>query len=274
MKIKKLLVGALAAVTMASVVGASNTPVFAAEQDEVESYAVSKSEAFPDKSLKEESTFDHNGITYTYDETSNKYYALAVSSPQNVRDLFLYSHLFDRDIDYSNLNLGAYVNVIRVMINANNPNMFYGYLTDLTKQFDLYINGQFMFNSYVTDLNIKDLYAVCPYYGDSSVIEAENLGHLGGSKIQNLYYYGFNISYWGFNASTVNEYAIQNAENEVLEMQYAQPTDLAYNLEVFYPYDGFKTNIPYLGTTGNIECTDLSNDGLMKDKLTYDIRKI
>ena len=277
MKIKKLLVGALAAVTMASAVGVSNTPVFAAENEvEVASInygSISCITPFPDESLKEETSFEHNGINYGFVEAEDKYYAYAIASPHEVRYLAVYSHLFDKEVDYSQLDFSTYTNVIKVIINANNPNMFYSYLTSLTKEFDLYLTGQFMFNEYIKDLNIRGLYHVCPYYGNSEVLES--IEHLNGSKVDAVYNYRFGNNYWAYNTQTFDEAQITNDEGIVLEMQTITDTsELRFDLEDFNPYDGYKVNVPYLGASGWNEVYDMTNDGLIKDKIVHFIRTI
>lgn len=277
MKIKKLLVGALAAVTMASAVGVSNTPVFAAENEAVVASinygSISCITPFPDESLKEETSFEHNGINYGFVEAEDKYYAYAIASPHEVRYLAVYSHLFDKEVDYSQLDFSTYTNVIKVIINANNPNMFYSYLTSLTKEFDLYLTGQFMFNEYVKELNIRGLYHVCPYYGNSEVLES--IEHLNGSKIDAVYNYRFGNNYWAYNTSTFDDAGITNDEGTALKMQTITDTsELRFDLEDFNPYDGYKVNVPYLGASGWNEVDDMTNDGLIKDKIVHFIRTI
>ena len=84
MKIKKLFLGALAAATMATSVGVANTPVFAAEQNEaaIVTNQTSIIKAHPDSSLKDETSFNHNGFTYAYDETDDVYYGLAIQNAE------------------------------------------------------------------------------------------------------------------------------------------------------------------------------------------------
>ena len=40
------------------------------------------------------------------------------------------------------------------------------------------------------------------------------------------------------------------------------------------PYEGYKINIPYLGASGWNEVNDITNDGLIQDKVSYFIRSI
>lgn len=278
MNIKKIMLGALAAVTMATSVGVADTPVFAAEQNEaaVASYnynSISCITPFPDASLKEETHFEHNGINYALNESENKYYAYSINSPHEVRYLALYSHLFDKEVDYSDLDFSFYSNVIKVIINANNPNMFYTYLTGLTKEFDLYLTGQFSFNQYIKDLNIRGLYHVCPYYGNSEVLET--IEHLNGSKIDAVYSYRFGNNFWAYNTSTFDDAEITNADGTVLEMQtITDISQLRFDLEDFMPYEGYKVNVPYLGASGWNEVEDITNDGLIQEKITHFIRSI
>ena len=65
MKIKKIMLGALAAATIATGIGVSNTPVFAAEPSNVAvAYAHSyETPAFPDQSKAEQANFEHSGLT-------------------------------------------------------------------------------------------------------------------------------------------------------------------------------------------------------------------
>ena len=278
MKIKKLLVGALAAVTMASAVGVSNTPVFAAEAEAVSTVdysSVSHIKAYPDKSLKEETHFDFNGISYAYDESSDTYFALAISSPHLVKYLVIYSHMFDKVVDCSQLDLSVYTNVIRLVINANNPEPYYEMMKGLTKEFSLYLTGQLIFNEHVKDLNIRNLYSVPAYYVSSDVIEPENLGYLSESTIDAVYNYRFtNNNFWAYNTGSFDEYAITNADGTALTMSIASESDLMFDLEVFYPYEGYKVNVPYLGASGFNQVEDLTNDGLVKDKMSHFIRSI
>lgn len=278
MKIKKLFLGALAAATMATSIGVANTPVFAAEQNEAVAASINYNSIscitpFPDASLREETYFEHNGIMYTLGDTNNKYHAYPVNSPSEVRYLALYSHLFEKEVDYSELDLSFYSNVIKVIINANNPNTFYSYLTGLTKEFDLYLTGQFSFNQYVKDLNIRGLYHVCPYYGNSEVLES--IEHLNGSKIDAVYSYRFGNNYWAYNSSTFEDAEITNVDGTVLTMQTIVDTkDLRFDLEDFMPYETYKTNVPYLGASGWNEVEDLTNGGLVQDKMDYFIRSV
>ena len=278
MNIKKIMLGALAAATMATSVGVANTPVFAAEENEAVAASINYNSIscitpFPDESLREATYFEHNGIMYTLGDTDNKYHAYPVNSPSEVRYLALYSHLFEKEIDYSELDLSFYSNVIKVIINANNPNTFYSYLTGLTKEFDLYLTGQFSFNQYVKDLNIKGLYHVCPYYGNSEVLES--IEHLNGSKVDAVYSYRFGNNYWAYNSSTFEDAEITNADGTVLTMQTIVDTkDLRFDLEDFMPYETYKTNVPYLGASGWNEVEDLTNDGLIQDKIDYFIRSV
>ena len=278
MKIKKLLVGALAAVTMASAVGVSNTPVFAAEAEAVSTVdysSVSHIKAYPDKSLKEETHFDFNGISYAYDESSDTYFALAISSPHLVKYLVIYSHMFDKVVDCSQLDLSVYTNVIRLVINANNPEPYYEMMKGLTKEFSLYLTGQLIFNEHVKDLNIRNLYSVPAYYVSSDMIEPENLGYLSESTIDAVYNYRFtNNNFWAYNTGSFDEYAITNADGTALTMNIASESDLMFDLDVFYPYEGYKVNVPYLGASGFNQVEDLTNDGLVKNKMSHFIRSI
>ena len=281
MKIKKLLVGALAAVTMASAVGVSNTPVFAAEAEAVSTVdysSVSHIKAYPDKSLKEETHFDFNGISYAYDESSDTYFALAISSPHLVKYLVIYSHMFDKVVDCSQLDLSVYTNVIRVVINANNPEPYYEKMKSLTKEFSLYLTGQFIFNEHVKDLNIRNLYSVPAYYINSELMDTVNLGYLSGSSIDAVYNYRFtNNNFWAYYTSTFDEASITNADGTTLTMNVvaqSSSSDLLFDLEVFYPYEGYKVNVPYLGASGFNQVEDLTNDGLVKDKISHFIRSI
>ena len=277
MKIKKIMLGALAAATIATGIGVSNTPVFAAEPSNVAvTYAHSyETPAFPDQSKAEQANFEHSGLTYAYDSTSDTYYALASSNASTVKDLFLPSHMFDKVVDYSNLSLSNYTAVENVLINANDPNAMYGYLTDLTGNFDLYLNGQVKFNAYIKDLNINNLYIVCPYYANSETLTDENIGQLNGSKINNIYAYRFSgINYWAYNVSKFENANITNIDGKALVPQNIAEVDLAYPLETFYPYEGYKMTPNYLGATGYNQVDDLTNDGLLKDKIKPFIRSL
>ena len=277
MKIKKIMLGALAAATIATGIGVSNTPVFAAEESNVAVTMSLSSETkpFPDQSKAEQSNFEHSGLTYAYDSTSDTYYALASSNASTVKDLFLPSHIFDKEVDYSNLSLSDYKAVENVLINANDPNAMYGYLADLTGNFDLYLNGQVKFNAYVKDLNINNLYIVCPYYANSETLTDENIGQLNGSKINNIYTYRFSgINYWAYNVSKFENANITNIDGKSLVPQNIAEVDLAYPLETFYPYEGYKMTPNYLGATGYNQVDDLTNDGLLKDKIKPCIRSL
>lgn len=278
MNIKKIMLGALAAATMATSIGVANTPVFAAEENEAVAVSYNYNSIlcitpFPDASLRDATYFEHNGIMYTLGDTDNKYHAYPVNSPSEVRYLAVYSHLFDKEVDYSQLDFSFYSNVIKVIINANNPNMLYTYLTGLTKEFDLYLTGQFKFNPYVKDLNIKGLYHVCPYYGNSESLAT--IEHLKGSTIDAVYCYRFGNNYWAYNTSTFDNAEITNADGTVLTMQTITDTkDLRFDLEDFMPYEGYTVNVPYLGASGWNEVEDMTNDGLIQDKINHFIRSI
>ena len=67
MKIKKIMLGALAAATIATGIGVSNTPVFAAEESNVavvSEVSTNTITPFPASSLKDEQSFEHNGVKY------------------------------------------------------------------------------------------------------------------------------------------------------------------------------------------------------------------
>ena len=56
--------------------------------------------AFPDASLKDAESFIHNGINYVYDSTDDMYICSPVEDADQVTDLVLYSHMFDKAVDY------------------------------------------------------------------------------------------------------------------------------------------------------------------------------
>ncbi len=277
MIIKKLMLGALAAATMATSIGVANTPVFAAEESNVQVMATEAStiKAHPDSSLKDETSFNHNGFTYNYNSSEDKYYGVPVANASQVTDLFMYSHLFDKEVVYSYISLEDYTSVERVVIHGNSPTYAYVWLQDLTNQFDLYLTGQCAFNSYVTDLNIRDIYFVCPYYGSSETIIEANWGNLNGSKVRSLKYSQFSgLGFWYYNKSKVSDLELTNVDGELLTLTEVQNSELPYSMDTFYPFEGYQVTPMYLGASGYYECFELSNDGLIQDKLSPYIRSL
>ena len=187
----------------------------------------------------------------------------------------MYSHLFDKEVVYSQLSLEDYTSVERVVVHGNSPTYAYVWLTDLTKSFDLYLTGQYIFNSYVKDLNIRDLYFVCPYYGSSDTINETNFGNLNGSKIRSLKYSQFSgLGYWYYNASKVDNLELKNIDGQDLKITSVENSEVYYPMETFYPLEEYSVTPMYLGATGYYELFDLTNDGLIQDKLSPYIRSL
>jgi hypothetical protein len=45
-------------------------------------------------------------------------------------------------------------------------------------------------------------------------------------------------------------------------------------MDTFYPFEGYQITPMYLGASGYYECYELSNDGLIQDKLSPYIRSL
>ena len=226
--------------------------------------------AFPDASLIETESFIHNGINYVYDSMNDMYIAAPVEDAEQVTDLVLYSHMFDKAVDYYDMDeFSGYTNVERVVLNMNNPSMALYHLTFLEKEFDLYITGQPVFTSRIKDMNVKDIYFANPYFGKMVDINLEeNFNNLSGSSVQNIYSYNMSsANWWKAYQDTFNEYEITNKDGEILQCQNVGKEALYYPEEVFYPYEGYTIKAPFLGAMGYYYTEEYSNDYPFKEIL-------
>ena len=235
MKIKKIMLGALAAATIATGIGVSNTPVFAAEESNVavvSEVSTNTITPFPDSSLKDEQTFEHNGVKYIKEDQG--YRMEAVANPQGVTDVFIYSHLFDTPILFESI-FENYTNVERVVLNMNNPANCLFLLTDLTHEFDLFTNGQFLFSERMKSLPINDLYLMCPYYGNAEEAMTEAcIQNLNGSSIKNIKYYDYSgNSFWTYNAKKLENANLVNSSGDAIKIFSEHEVRIAYPLEYF-----------------------------------------
>ena len=277
MKIKKIMLGALAAATIATGIGVSNTPVFAAEESNVavvSEVSTNTITPFPDSSLKDEQSFEHNGVKYIKEDQG--YRMEAVANPEDVTDVFIYSHLFDTPVLFESI-FENYTNVERVVLNMNNPANCLFLLTDLTHEFDLFTNGQFLFSERMKSLPINDLYLMCPYYGNAEEAMTDAcIQNLNGSSIKNIKYYDYSgNSFWTYNAKKLENANLVNSSGDAIKIFSEHEVRIAYPLEYFYPFEGFTLLPQYLGVTmGYNQVSDLTNDGLLKDKMTPYIRSI
>lgn len=263
---KKILLSAIGTLALAlSIgVGATSTPVFAAEANNTVPMSASYNlrsgtnyyRTFPSEYMTP-GQYEYGGLKY-YVQSNGNINVGIVSNPETVKEIFMYYEINGKKLSYNTIDWTKYTALEDMIVAANNLDFATTAIASVPSGTNLHLGSAANLTTALETMPFKNIYINATYYQSMNNISSTSfLNNLSSSNVEHIYYNDFFAEQYKTAMNSFNQETRVNKDGTTITL--SQMESNKYPIELFYPFSSFDPSSPVFETDGYWSCSSSIN---------------